>query len=85
MNALAKVPADRFLDLAISALASTDTSAITTLANGVSTVTKPISMADYLQNRDIYAALLEETGRNLRLLLRAAEQRRANFYISGAR
>lgn len=84
MNTLTKLPADRFLDQAISALVSGDNSSMAMLANSVSTVAKPVSVAAYLRNRGIYLALLEETGRNLRLLLRAAEQRRADFYISGA-
>lgn len=85
MNASTKIPADHFLDQAIAALASADASAIAALANRASAVAKPVSVAGYLRNRDVYAALLEETGRNWRLLLRAAEQGRANFYISGAR
>lgn len=66
----ARRPADIFLEEAIVALESADVSALGRLADGAAGVGMPESRRLYECNRDIFAALLEATARNLRLLRR---------------
>lgn len=70
-----QIPADCFLDRAISALESTDASELSRLVHCASSVATPVSQSRYWQNYDIFAALLEATGRNLRLVCRATERK----------
>lgn len=85
MEAAAEIPADTFLDQAIAALIAADVSTLCRLEDAASTVAAPVSRARYLKNRDMFAALLEATGRNLRFLRRATERQSTVLYTQGPR
>lgn len=74
-----QIPAEYFLDHAISALEAADAAELRRLADCVSSVVMPVSQGRYRRNRDVFAALLEATGRNLRLLHRATEQKSSGY------
>jgi len=85
MEIRAQIPADRFLDQAISALEAADASALDRLAGDVFSVAMPVNQAHYRRNRETFAALMEATGRNLRVLRRATKQEPAGLYVPGPR
>lgn len=76
-----QIPADYFLEQAISALACADASELSRLAACASSAAMPVSRSRYQKNRDIFFALLGATGRHLRLLHRATERKSSNFYV----
>lgn len=83
--AVSKIPADFLLDQAIVALGSADASALCRLRECAFTVSVPLCQNRYDQNRDVFAGLLEATGRNLRLLRRANERYHAGIYMCDPR
>lgn len=85
MDIRAQIPADRFLDQAISALEAADASVLDRLADCVFSIAIPVNQARYRRNRETFAVLLEATGRNLRVLRRATKQESAGPYVPGPR
>lgn len=65
-------PADIFLDQVISALISTDAATLRQLESIAPVVSIPCDRAQYLKKNAVLSALLNTTGRNLRLLRRVA-------------
>ncbi|MGH9586278.1 MAG: hypothetical protein ACRD3F_04965 [Acidobacteriaceae bacterium] len=80
MDRKTQIPADQLLEEAITALVTVDAAALSRLADSVSNAAMPISQNGYRQNRDVFVALLDATGRNLRLLRRATEQQLGGAY-----
>jgi hypothetical protein len=62
------LPADDFVNQVISALTVSDAAALHQLESAVSSIAPPRSRAQYLQKRATFAALLDASARNLRLL-----------------
>lgn len=75
MDAVSQIPADDFLDEVLSALAGPDVSALRRLELAAPSVAAPASLARFQERREGLAALLAATGRNLRILQRAANRR----------
>lgn len=74
------IPADDFLDQVLSALIVADVTNLKRLEAEVSLVTAPRSEARLARNRAVFAVLLEETARNLRLLRRIAGKQVSDLY-----
>lgn len=74
MNATQKIPADQFLDEAIRALTFADLAELKRLEMVSPKVASPIDAARYWTQRAVFAALLDASGRNLRLFHRAARK-----------
>lgn len=67
-----QIPAEIFLDHVISALTSTDAATLRHLESIAPAVGMPGDRAQYLKKNAVLSALLDTTGRNLRLLRRVA-------------
>ncbi|HTV04973.1 MAG TPA: hypothetical protein VME86_06355 [Acidobacteriaceae bacterium] len=77
MNALQPIPADLLLDKAILALTFADAAELNRLERIAPAVIAPVDEARCLNQRAVFAALLDASARNLRLLRRALGRRGA--------
>jgi hypothetical protein len=66
--------ADDLIDQVISALTVSDAAALSQLESAASSVAPPRRHAQYFQKRATFAALLDASARNLRLLRRFAHR-----------
>lgn len=82
MNAMIQldIPADEFLDRVFTALIAADVNDLHWLEAQVPFVVAPRSQARFLHNRDAFAALLEISARNLRLLRRVSGRQSPEIY-----
>lgn len=85
MNPEAEIPADDFLDHALAALADGDAASLHRLVAFAPDVAPPFNCAAYLRKREIFKALLEQTGRNLRFLRRVFERQLGGCYAAPRR
>ena len=85
VKALQQIPADEFLGQAIDALISSDVAELTRLDRMVAMVTAPGDRAIFLYRRAVFAAILDSSARNLRLLHRATGRlgKDAHSHING--
>lgn len=74
MNPAAEIPADIFLDQAIAALTAADAPALRRLEAAAPGLAAPRNREHFLIRHALFAALLESSARNLRLLRRVAGQ-----------
>lgn len=74
------VPADEFLDQVISALIRVDAATLQQLESLASGVAAPRNFERFVQNRAVFAALLDATARNLRLLRRVTGTQFPDLY-----
>lgn len=74
------IPADEFLDQVFTALIAADVDDLHQLEAQAPFVAPPQSEARFDRNRAIFAALLEMTARNLRLLRRASPRTPSETY-----
>ena len=75
-----ETPADAFVEQAIAALAAGDAPALRRLEAEAPRMAAPLSRAAFLRSIDIYRALLDQTGRNLRFLRRVLEKQPSALY-----
>lgn len=80
MDRISELPADTFIDLAIAALEAGNATALLRLEADAPKVTAPLSRAAFLRGCDIFRALLDQTGRNLRFLRRVVEKQPSALY-----
>lgn len=74
------IPVDHLFDQATAALVAGDAASLRQIQVAASDVAAPSSRAAYIHKRDVFKALLEQTGRNLRFLRRVIEKQPAGLY-----
>lgn len=75
------IPADEFLDQVFTALIAADVDNLQRLERQAPFVAAPRNEVRFVRNRAIFAALLEMTARNLRLLHRISDRKSAEIYL----
>jgi hypothetical protein len=80
-----EMPADAFVDQAIAALAAGDAVALRRLEADAPKVIAPRGLDAFLSRMDIFRALLDQTGRNLRFLRRVVEKQPSTLYSPSRR
>lgn len=80
MDHISEMPADTFVEQAITALAAGDAATLRRLEAEAPKVAAPVSRAIFLRKIDVFQALLDETGRNLRFLRRVLEKQPSALY-----
>jgi len=81
MSTTAHIPADKFLGQVIAALTAADAATLSRLETAARLVAAPCSRAQYASKHATFAALLDASSRNLRLLNRIVGKRNANCYM----
>lgn len=74
------IPADEFLDQVFTALIAADVRDLQRLESQAPFVVAPKSEMRFIRNRAIFAALLEMSARNLRLLRRISSTQSSDLY-----
>lgn len=74
------IPADEFLDRVFTALIAADVDDLQRLEAQAPFVAAPRSHARFVRNREIFAALLDMSARNLRLLRRISARQSPDVY-----
>ncbi|MGB7191031.1 MAG: hypothetical protein WBD10_12895 [Acidobacteriaceae bacterium] len=77
---ISEMPADTLIEQAILALAAGDAATLRRLEAEAPRIAAPVSAAAFLRGADIFRALLDETGRNLRFLRRVLEKQPSALY-----
>lgn len=80
MEHISEMPADTFVEQAITALAAGDAATLRRLEAEAPKVVAPVNRAAFLREAQIFRALLDETGRNLRFLRRVLQKQPSALY-----